>query len=262
MSRLVTLVPLCAALGACYEAPGALDRARVLTLERISSEALVADGNDLVEFEVKIDPLTPTSSIVTIQTSSGMLAPDTNPSAESARKIERKNAGDGVIPFELRVGNEPGETILSARIGEFEDSLVLTLNPSEVTQLELDTESAQVTADGAAKVSLTVSLFAADTKKSVSVGARVEMIACCAGANGLPQACDTSELVSFPKLVALTQGQEMTVDVVPRRLTGADPTRLWIVAQAQKEGRSPPSCEAAEETPVLKRLLITLNPTQ
>ena len=125
MKRFLSLLAIGATIAGCYENPRNGVKGDVIILERSTTDALVADGDDVVEFVVHIDPAIPNTSVVTIQTSDGVLAPDTNPSAEVAKKIERKNPGNGLVPFTLRLGNTPGETILSANVGEFADFLTL-----------------------------------------------------------------------------------------------------------------------------------------
>lgn len=266
MKRRPPLLPLAAlTLLACtnagYEAPGVLDPSRALDLEINTQGTILADGVSTVDLLVKVDPLTPASAVITVETSSGVLDPKADPQSAEARKIDLKNPGGGSIPLSLRVGTTPGETLITAKAGDFQVQRKLSLTPLKPAGLVLTASAATAPADGSTSIDVRAGLFAEDSYHQVSQGARVRFRACCAGDDdNAPIDCDASMLLSLPAQADLTQGQEVAVKAIAQRITSGDPRKLWLLAQVWDARQGPLSCAPPEDGAVRDLAPLTLDP--
>lgn len=262
MNRSAAMQLLAAALLAgsgCYEAPGALPDGEALQLA-VSPASATADGRETVEVAVTVKPETPASSVITLETSSGVLNPDADPESAEARKLDVKNPGTGIIRRTLRVGTTPGPVFITARAGDFQETREIELEASLPDRVVLTATPGKVTADGTTAIDVRAALYTEEIGGRVSQGARVLLGACCAAMDtGMPAECDTSGVLTLPALKELTQGQEIAVQATPLRIEGGDPWKLILVAQVWEEGHESLGC-AAEEGAVRDQVPITLTP--
>lgn len=268
MKRLEAWITLLSttALHACsnvgYEDPSSPDIPDPVELTIVTEEPVLADGHSIVELLVKVDPRTPATTVIKIETTSGVLDPSAATGSAESRKIERKNTGTGRIPLTLTVGTAPGDTVITACAGDNCDYDTLKLTPSEPSEIVLTASPATLPADGSSTIDIHAALFAADSYRQVSTGARLRFRACCADASdGKAVDCDTSTFLSLPPQVDLTEGQEVTTKATALASTDGKPRSLWLLAQVWENGQGPVLCSTAEEGAVRDLLPITLTPT-
>jgi hypothetical protein len=264
----IAAVPALVLLAGCYETPAQLGGGGIITIT--GTEQGVADGQSLLDFAVVVDAATAPDQAITVQTSSGVLAQGADPTTADARTLTLKNVGTGQIPFTLRVGNLPGETVVTAAVDGFVATKKIALTASPIDSIALGTDRRSITADGQSAANITVQLFAATPPHLVSVGARVALGVCCpdttatgGGLKSCPDADPPPLLV--PSEAQLTTGQSLEVRAVSERIDAgvgvpASIPVTFTVTALTAAAPAPDPCAAAAAGVVRATLPLSLVP--
>jgi hypothetical protein len=244
-------------LAGCYQAPGPLGGDAIITVTGDGQG--VADGQSLLDLAVVVAAATAPDQAITVRASSGVLDPGADPTSADARTITLKNVGTGRLPFVLRAGNLPGQTVVIATVDGFAATKTIALAPSPIDSIALATDRRAVTADGKSAADVTVQLFAAAPPALVSVGARVALGICCPGTGGALAACPDAPPLLVPAEAQLATGQSLDVHAVSDRIDAGSgvPVSIPVVftATAVTAGAPAPDPCAAQAAGAVRATL-------
>lgn len=248
-SRAATLLlagALSAGLASCYVAPdpGGFPGDEIARFEVTDTLPVPADGQERVHLKLLVDPNTAQDTVITVETSSGVLSMSADPTAAEARKITPKNLGSGVIDLTLRVGVTPGATLVTANVGGYLAQVELELSPSPPAKVVLSSTKKSLPADGESKFDVTAQLLSAGAPAQVSLGARVRFAVCCPGTEGgNPVPCASADPLDVPAEAQLESGQSIGIVAATERIlvTTGGPTAIpaLIVADAAGDEEEP-----------------------
>jgi hypothetical protein len=250
------------AMSGCYQTPASdgISGDKIVTIQVPESDTIQADGATIIDLALVVAPGTALSTPISVEVSSGALSASADPTSTDARKLTLKNLGTGTLPFKMRVGNVPGNVLLTANVGGYLATQVIHLAASPVKTLSLEASRLSLPADGQTGVDLTARLFADTGSHQVSLGARIRFDVCCLDAAGYGVACGLADPLVVPSIGQLASGQAISVRGVTNRiLSGTDVSpSIPIILVAQLDDANAPSLHCATPDPEVPRAELTL----
>jgi hypothetical protein len=224
-------------LAGCYVGAGDESLDAIIELKVEPTTELRANGSSVIQLQISVDPDTDAAKPITVTTSSGVLDFAADPSSADARKVTLANAGgSGQLKVPLRVGREPGTTLLSASLVGVRAEASLQLGVALPAQLQLDPGATTIVADGTSK--LTIKLRAlASQDASFSTGLLARLAICC-DSQGAPSSCPALPPLTGPQSVSLADDGSASFDLLSRpwELRDQTPRTFWVLAEVSEGG--------------------------